>query len=79
MWEEEYMEYLGDNGFLADFDIGHRQHDPDVRVGIKTEMKVNQLQEEVKDLRQQIAVMNQQAFNVLLFILAVIVALVLWK
>jgi hypothetical protein len=42
-------------------------------------MKVNQLQEEVKDLRQQIAVMNQQAFNVLLFVLAVIVALVLWK
>jgi hypothetical protein len=50
-----------------------------IRVGIETEMKVNQLQEEVKDLRQQIAVMNQQAFNVLLFILAVIVALVLWK
>jgi hypothetical protein len=42
-------------------------------------MKVNQLQEDIKDLRQQIAVMNQQAFNVLLFVLAVIVALVLWK
>jgi hypothetical protein len=51
MWQEEYMEYLVDNGFLANFDIGHRQHDPDVRVGIEIEMKVNQLQEEVKDLR----------------------------
>jgi hypothetical protein len=30
MWEEEFMEYLGDNGFLADFNIGYRQHDPDV-------------------------------------------------
>jgi hypothetical protein len=77
------VQHLVDNGFLADLDLGHRHATPDIPAHEGSSsivlMMVQQLQEEVKTLREEMAVMKQQAFNVFMFVLAVIVAVVLWK